>query len=42
MGLAAGEDMPAPFIPTGISVDDQYRVYVSSDIENAIYRLTVR
>jgi sugar lactone lactonase YvrE len=42
MGLAAGEDMPAPFIPTGISVDEQYRVYVSSDIENAIYRLTVR
>ena len=42
MGLAGGEDMPAPFIPTGISVDGQGRIYVSSDIENAIYRLTLK
>jgi sugar lactone lactonase YvrE len=42
MGLAGGEDMPAPFIPTGVSVDRQNRIYVSSDIENAIYRLTLK
>ena len=40
MGLVGGEDMPAPFIPSGVTVDGQNRIYVSSDIENAIYRLT--
>jgi sugar lactone lactonase YvrE len=39
MGLAGGEDLPAPFIPTGVSVDARGRIYVSSDIENSIYRL---
>jgi len=40
MGLVGGEDMPPPYIPTGITVDTQNRIYVSSDLENAIYRLT--
>ncbi len=40
LGLIGGDDMPAPFISTGITVDAQNRVYVSSDVENAIYRLT--
>jgi sugar lactone lactonase YvrE len=40
LGLTGGEDMPAPFISTGLAVDSKNRVYVSSDIENAVYRLT--
>jgi sugar lactone lactonase YvrE len=40
MGLVGGDDMPPPYIPTGITVDAQNRIYVSSDLENAIYRLT--
>jgi sugar lactone lactonase YvrE len=40
MGLLGGDELPAPFLPTGIAVDQQDRIFVSSDIENAIYRLT--
>ena len=40
MGLAGGDELPAPFLPTSIAVDQRNRIFVSSDIENAIYRLT--
>ena len=40
MGLAGGDDLPAPFLPTSIAVDRSNRVFVTSDIENAVYRLT--
>jgi sugar lactone lactonase YvrE len=40
LGLTGGDDMPAPYISTGIAVDARNRIYVSSDIENAIYRIT--
>jgi sugar lactone lactonase YvrE len=40
MGLVGGDDLPAPFLPTSIAVDQRNRIFVSSDIENAVYRLT--
>ncbi len=40
MGLVGGDDLPAPFLPTSIAVDRLNRIFVTSDIENAIYRLT--
>jgi sugar lactone lactonase YvrE len=40
MGLVGGDDLPAPFLPTSIAVDQRNRIFVTSDIENAIYRLT--
>jgi sugar lactone lactonase YvrE len=40
MGLAGGDELPAPFLPTSIAVDQRNRIFVSSDMENAIYRLT--
>lgn len=40
MGLAGGDDLPAPFLPTGVAVDQSNRIFVTSDVENAIYRLT--
>ena len=42
IGLAGGEDMPRPFIPTGVAVDDADNIYVSADIDNALYKLTRR
>jgi sugar lactone lactonase YvrE len=39
IGLAAGSDLPAPFLPTGIAVDAADNIYVSADIDNALYKL---
>ena len=40
MGLAGGDDLPAPFLPSSLAVDQANRIYVTSDVENAVYRLT--
>ena len=40
MGLVGGDDLPAPFLPSSITVDQRNRIFVTSDIENAIYRMT--
>lgn len=40
MGLVGGDDLPKPFLPSSITADQSNRIYVTSDIENAIYRLT--
>jgi len=42
MGLPGGKDMPEPFLLTGVTVDRDNRIFVASDLENAIYRLTPR
>jgi len=40
IGLAGGDDMPRPYIPTGIAVDDEDNIYVTADIDNALYKFT--
>ena len=41
IGLAGGTDLPKPFLPTGIAVDAADNIYVSADVDNAIYKLTL-
>jgi sugar lactone lactonase YvrE len=40
IGLVGGPDLPLPFLPTGIAVDAADNIYLSADIDNALYRLT--
>jgi DNA-binding beta-propeller fold protein YncE len=40
IGLLGGEDLPAPFLPTGVAVDSDGAIYVSADIDNAVYKIT--
>lgn len=40
IGLAGGDDLPKPFLPTGITVDAADNIYVSADIDNALYKLS--
>jgi hypothetical protein len=40
IGLVGGPDLPLPFLPTGIAVDAADNIYISADIDNALYRLT--
>ncbi len=40
IGLAGGPDLPAPFLPTGIAVDEADNIYISADVDNALYKLT--
>ena len=42
IGLAGGEDLPMPFLPTGVAVDAAGNIYVSTDIDNAIVKLVRR
>jgi len=39
IGLAGGPDVPAPFLPTGIAVDDAQNIYLSADVDNALLKL---
>ncbi|MDK3017555.1 Vgb family protein [Pseudodonghicola flavimaris] len=39
IGMTAAAGMPPTYIPTGVAVGQDGSVYVSADIENAIYRL---
>jgi len=40
IGLPGGDDMPAPFIPTGVAVDADDNIYISADRANALYKLS--
>jgi sugar lactone lactonase YvrE len=40
IGMVAAAGMPPTYVPTGIAVGQNGAIYVSSDLENAIYRLT--
>jgi len=40
IGLEGGDDLPRPFIPTGVAVDAGGNIYISADIDNALYKLT--
>jgi len=40
IGLMGGDDLPRPFIPTGVAVDADDNIYVTADIDNALYKLT--
>lgn len=40
IGLAAGPDLPAPFLPSGIAVDAADTIYVTADIDNVLYKLS--
>jgi len=39
IGLAAGPGLPPPYVPTGVAVGADGSVYVSADLNNAIYRI---
>lgn len=39
IGLAAGPGLPPPYVPTGVAVGPDGSVYVSADLNNAIYRI---
>lgn len=39
IGLAGGPDLPKPFLPTGVAVDETGDIYVAADIDNAVYRI---
>ena len=40
IGLDVGPQVAAPFLPTGVAIDRTGAIYVSGDIDNALYRLT--
>jgi sugar lactone lactonase YvrE len=40
IGLVGGDDLPLPFLPTGVAVDAAENIYISADIDNALYKLT--
>jgi sugar lactone lactonase YvrE len=42
IGLAGGDDLPSPFLPTGVAVDGGGTIFISADIENSIYKLSRR
>jgi len=39
IGLVGEDDLPAPFLLTGIAIGENGAIYVSADLENAVYRL---
>jgi sugar lactone lactonase YvrE len=39
IGLAGGDDLPLPFLLTGVAVEADGSILFSSDIDNAIYRV---
>ena len=39
IGLAGGDDLPLPFLLTGVAVEADGSIIFSSDIDNAIYRV---
>jgi sugar lactone lactonase YvrE len=41
IGLPAPTGLPPAFVPTGVASDSQGNVYLTSDLENAIYRLRI-
>ena len=39
IGLPGGPGMPPPYVPTGVSVGADGSIYVSADLNNAVYRI---
>jgi sugar lactone lactonase YvrE len=39
VGLDVGNHVPAPFLPTGLTVTKDGAIYVSGDVENVLYRI---
>lgn len=42
IGLDVGDQVPAPFLPTGVMVAKDGAIYVTGDIDNTLYRITKR
>ncbi len=42
LGLGGWATMPRPFLPTGVAVDKLGAIYVTSDIDNALYKISHR
>jgi sugar lactone lactonase YvrE len=42
IGLAGGDDLPPPFLLTGVAVEADGSIIFSSDIDNAIYRVRAK
>lgn len=40
MGLVGGDDLPAPFLLTGVAIGENGAIYVGADRDNAVYRLS--
>ena len=40
MGLSGYAPFPPAYIPTGVALGGGGEIYVSSDVENSIYRIT--
>jgi sugar lactone lactonase YvrE len=39
IGLAAGPGLPPPYVPTGVAVGQDGNIYMSADLNNAVYRI---
>lgn len=42
IGLEGGDDLPTPFLLTGIAVDADDNIYLGADIDNALYKFSKR
>lgn len=42
IGLDVGNQVPAPFLPTGVAVTKDGAIYVTGDVDNTLYRITKR
>jgi sugar lactone lactonase YvrE len=42
IGLNVGNKVPAPFLPTGVTVTKDGAIYVTGDIYNTLYRIAKR
>ncbi len=40
IGLEGGDDLPTPFLPTGVAVDASDNIYLGADIDNALYKFS--
>jgi sugar lactone lactonase YvrE len=40
IGLDVGDHVPAPFLPTGVTVTKDGAIYVTGDIDNVLYRIS--
>lgn len=40
IGLDVGSHVPAPFLPTGVTVAKDGAIYVTGDVDNVLYRIT--
>jgi len=40
IGLAVGDRVPAPFLPTGVAIASDGAIYVTGDVDNTLYRIS--